>query len=106
MPLGRWSLEEESVNTTDSSSIHTSSSSFSANTEYGFFSACFAFSVCSFRQLQVENTEDYLHSNKQLQVANTEFKEKEKSRTYKLKNYTRLLRENYVLKHKVRKIYK
>ena len=36
-----------SVKTTDSSSM-TSSPSFSANTEYGFFSACFAFSVCYF----------------------------------------------------------
>ena len=35
------------MKTTDSSSM-TSSPSFSANTEYGFFLACFAFSVCSF----------------------------------------------------------
>ena len=40
VPLGRWSLEEGSVNTTDSSSIQTPSSSL-CNTEYGFADCLF-----------------------------------------------------------------
>ena len=47
MPLGRRSLEDGSVKITESSSM-TSSSSFSVNTEYGFFSACFAFVLLLF----------------------------------------------------------
>ena len=45
-----------------------------------------------------------LQSNKQLQVENTELKGKVKTRTYKITNYPRLLRENCELKHEVRKI--
>ena len=46
VPLGRWSLEDGSVKTTESSSM-TSSLSLSAITENGFFSACFAFCAAS-----------------------------------------------------------